>query len=85
MSDEKPPDFSPEAENRRVIAMLDARNEFGPLEDGYIYYFPSPNMGALASYQLRLIADELDRRNAEWDKHVQTDLAALAEKKPDDG
>jgi hypothetical protein len=78
-------DFSPEAENRRIIAMLDARNEFGPLEDGYIYYWPSPNMGALASYQLRVIADELDRRNAEWDAQVQADLTVFAKRKPGDG
>jgi hypothetical protein len=64
-------DFSADAENKRIIAMMDERNEFGPLEDGYIYYWPSPNMGALGPHTLRVIADELDRRNAEWDAEVQ--------------
>lgn len=59
----------------RVIQMCDERDEFGPLEDGYVYYWPSAKQGAIAAEELRIIADELDRRNAEWDAQVQRDIA----------
>ena len=64
---------------KRVIAMAEERKEFVTLEDGYVYYWPegSPH-GAFPAVALRLLADELDRRNAEWDKQVQSDPAIAA-------
>ena len=47
--------------------------DFEKLDDGYVYYFKS-KPGAIGSFELRAIADELDRRNAEWDAQVKRDL-----------
>ena len=63
--------MSPEQHN--LIKKLVGRNEIGPLEDGYQYYWPNGG-GAISASQLREIADELDRRNAEWDKQVKGEL-----------
>lgn len=39
--------------------------------DGYYHYWPNPSLkGSWNSNALRLIADELDRVNKEWDTHV---------------
>lgn len=49
-----------------------ARADFAALEDGYQYYWPSAeNPGAISAAVLRIIADELDLANAEWDAIVQ--------------
>ena len=49
-----------------------ARAEFAALEDGYKYYWPSAeNPGAMSAAVLRIIADELDLANADWDAIVQ--------------
>jgi hypothetical protein len=47
-----------------------ASKEYGPLDDGFIYYFPSKG-GALSAEVLRVIADELDRRNKAWDDDIK--------------
>lgn len=57
-----------------IIKLIEARGEFITLEDGYVHYWPKSG-GALAAAVLRVIADELDKRNAEWDKQVHA-LAA---------
>jgi len=59
-----------------LIEKLDEREEFGPLEDGYIYWFPS-GQGAVCPWELRTIADELDKRNDTWHKQVMADLAEI--------
>jgi hypothetical protein len=46
-------------------------NEFVTLDDGFVYYWPSGFAGgALSAYQLREIADELDRRNEAWQADI---------------
>lgn len=55
----------------KIIKHHDLKNEFVTLEDGYVYYWPTDNCGAIPAYALRFIADELDKRNAEWDKQIQ--------------
>lgn len=58
----------------RIIAMTEARGEFLHLEDGYVYLAPEGSIhGAFASWMLRALADELDRRNAAWDAQIQSD------------
>lgn len=37
--------------------------------DGFYYYFPS-GTGMLTSHGLRIIADELDKRNADWNEQI---------------
>lgn len=62
-----------------LIAKCNERREFDMLEDGYYYYWPS-NQGAIAPWELRAIADELDRLNADWDKQVQEALGKVNER-----
>jgi hypothetical protein len=55
-------------EARRVIAITEKRGEFVTFEDGFVYLWPaqSPH-GAMTSWHLRTLADEMDRRNRAWD------------------
>jgi len=39
-------------------------------DDGYYHYFGSGH-GYLSADALRIIADELDRRNEDWDKQMK--------------
>lgn len=52
-------------------------SDIGPLEDGFQYYFLAGLHGALSANDLRIIADELDRRNATWQKQIEQDLSEL--------
>ena len=54
----------------RIIALADVRGEFKSLDDGFVYYWPS-ECGAIAAHELRLLADELDRRNARWVAEIE--------------
>lgn len=44
-------------------------NDIIPLEDGFYYYFPSG--GAISSWQLRFIADILDKKNEPLQKDIE--------------
>lgn len=50
------------------------------LEDGYVYYAPSPNNGVFGAETLREIADQLDALNADWDKQVIEELSNKPDK-----
>lgn len=50
-----------EGQHERLIRIIEDKGGFDKLEDGFVYYFGGP--GALTSGTLRVIADELDRRN----------------------
>lgn len=55
----------------KVIEILDSRDEFVTDVDGFVYWWPHGSVnGHLAAHHLREIADELDRRNAEWGKQI---------------
>lgn len=74
------------AEAARIVRITDERGEFIPLEDGYLRYAPSAEHGVLSAWELRVLADELDRRNKPHDdeiteyfvKHPQPDPEPLA-------
>jgi hypothetical protein len=55
---------------QELISIVDIKNEFITGDDGYVYYWPEGNRGCLSSFQLRIIADELDNRNEKWDKQI---------------
>lgn len=57
-----------------LIALIDAKREFGTDVDGYVYWWPTQNGGYFASHQLRALADELDRRNKDWDEIVRREM-----------
>ena len=52
-----------------IIKMIDKRGEFVYLEDGFLYYAPE-GKGCISAHELRTIADELDKRNKEWEKQI---------------
>jgi hypothetical protein len=63
-----------EQERQRCIALSEQRGDFVTGDDGYVVYWPaSRKVGALSPHHLRWLADELDRRNADWDAIVQND------------
>lgn len=57
----------------KLIEKLDRNGELVSLEDGFIYYFPRGE-GGLSAHELRAIADELDRRNASWEKIIEEEI-----------
>jgi len=56
----------------RIIALLDKNKDIGPLDDGFQHFWIK-DRGALSATDLRIIADELDARNADW--KAQMDVA----------
>ncbi len=62
-----------EVERQRRMSLLDARKSLVTGDDGYVVFWPTSNVGAYTSYDLREIADELDGRNAAWDAFIQSD------------
>lgn len=57
-------------DTQRIIEV--AEKDFVTDVDGYVYWWPTGG-GHWASYALRIVADELDRRNAPWDEIIQND------------
>lgn len=55
-----------EEHQSRIITSCDSHEDIIPLEDGY-HYFYIKERGAASAQDLRIIANELDRRNAAWD------------------
>lgn len=63
----------------RVLRISTERNEFLTGDDGYVVWWPDGSThGALVAAELRILAAELDRRNAAWDKQVQEELERLS-------
>jgi hypothetical protein len=56
---------------KRIIEHVDKNHDFVYGDDGYCIYWVSQTGGGLTADALRVIADELDRRNADWDANVQ--------------
>ena len=55
--------FFSEKEIQRIIGISDERGDFVVCEDGDTYFWSKEGRGYLAAWQLRVLADELDRRN----------------------
>jgi hypothetical protein len=51
--------------------VIDFTKDFIAGDDGYYMYWPTTNLGAYTAHNLRIIADELDRKNKPWDDQVQ--------------
>ena len=60
-----------EKRRERVLHLANEREEFLPLEDGYCYWFPSAGNGGLSSADLRILAEELDRQNEQWNQGIE--------------
>lgn len=66
-----------EEDRKQVIRISDERKEFTRGDDGFVYWWPdgSPH-GHLTAHHLRLIADELDRRNKKWNNIIEDYFSA---------
>ena len=53
----------------RVIAL--AEPDFVTAEDGFVVWWPTKVGGFHEAWSLRAIADELDRRNADWAAQIE--------------
>lgn len=69
----------------RLIELAQAAQQFVTAEDGYVYYWPKACSGALSPWQLRLIAEELERRNAPWHARLGAQLSTIDAAIDDDG
>ena len=58
---------------KQVIATCEARKEFEVDIDGFTKWWPA-NRGFLTASDLRTIADELDARNAEWQRTIDEEF-----------
>jgi hypothetical protein len=63
-----------DAYRQRIIATCEQAIEFHASDDGFIVWWPAVNRGYLTSDDLRIIADELDARNAEWQRTIEQEL-----------
>lgn len=63
----------------RVLQACTEKNMFLQVEDGYYQFFPESIGSYYTSDSLRIIADELDKRNVTWDKEVKEALAGKQE------
>lgn len=66
------------------IASAESEGEFVTGDDGYVVYWPKHCGGAFSAWTLRAFADELDRRNAAWDAHMQEYFSSVA-REPGEG
>ncbi len=55
---------------QRLIEQIDRNGDFITGDDGYKHFAPT-GRGYLTASDLRVIADELDKRNAAWDAIIQ--------------
>lgn len=70
------PDGRVKEHRERVLAKCDEFGEIGPLDDGFRYFWIR-NRGAMSAADLRVIADELDRRNKDWQDQIDRELTMM--------
>lgn len=57
-----------------IVSLAEERGEFVTDVDGFVYYEPSErSAGFFSAAVLRILADELDRRNAPWNGLILND------------
>ena len=55
-----------EAPATPLLRVIAEKGEFVTDLDGFVKFWPSGDKGAFDPWMLRVIADELDRRNEQW-------------------
>ncbi len=57
---------------QHIISTTEERKEFITDIDGFIYWWPEGSRrGHLSSAHLRILADELDKKNEAWDRQIK--------------
>lgn len=51
-------------------------------DDGFWVFWPTENKGGWSATALRVIADELEKRNEPWRKKIEADLRAIMDITP---
>lgn len=62
-----------EARRSLVVTRCHEESMIGPSDCGYQYFWVVG--GCLSAFDLRCIADELDRINEDWDRQLQAELS----------
>ena len=57
-------------ESKRIIDLCEMRGDFVTEVDGFVYWWPDLVDGHMNSSHLRIIADELDKRNKPMQKSI---------------
>lgn len=52
--------------NNRLIELADEAGDFVTGDDGFTLFWPDAKIGGFSSTNLRVLADEIDRRNQKW-------------------
>jgi|CXWL01.1.fsa_nt_gi hypothetical protein len=69
-------------EEFRIVDIALRRKDIVCGDDGYYVYWPEDrNVGAIAAWELRAIADHLDRMNMAWDWIINNDPKINGEEK----
>jgi hypothetical protein len=63
--------------DKEIIARIDRLDQIARSADGYFYYWPPDDNSCINAHMLRVIADELDRRNKEWNAQVDKAMNEL--------
>lgn len=65
-------------DGRRIVRFSDEKGDFVVGEDGCTIFWPEGlSRGGFNAWHLRALADELERRNADWLAQMRADFAAL--------
>lgn len=67
-----------EEQKERCLNIHRERNDLIQGDDGFYVYWPLEPCGYICAHQLRWIADELDRLNEPWQKHLNEYFENLA-------
>lgn len=57
-------------EEARIVAVSQERGDFITDVDGFVYWRPLQRRGHLSAWHLRVLAEELDRRNKDWQDQI---------------
>lgn len=60
---------------RHIVASSDQSGDFVMGDDGFVVFWPEVQRGAFEAWHLRVLADELDKRNAPWMAQIDHDFA----------
>lgn len=63
--------MTPDESRARLIAICDERQEFVCMEDGETWWWPHDVHGAIRAWELRAIADELERRTTKQGEDME--------------